>query len=293
LLTSNEELNATNESLIAKTRELEDALKIINETKFQLIQSEKMASLGFLTAGIAHEINNPVNFISAGVQALQQIEKQVYAIIKNYQTITSQSNSGVSEELKTNIDNLSVKMQKILLNVLDGVNRISEIVNSLSLYSRNDGDSFSKQNIIEVIKSTLVILHNKFKGRITILQEYSDIPEIYCIHSRIGQLFMNILSNAVDAIEGKGEIIIRGSNNLNEKQVVFSIKDSGVGIPQANHKRIFDPFFTTKEVGKGTGLGLYIAYGVVEQHRGTIELISEPGNGTEFIIRLPYHPAKV
>jgi signal transduction histidine kinase len=281
LIQKNEELFSINESLVQRTNELGDALTAITEARNQLIQSEKMASLGLLVAGIAHEINNPVNFISAGVQALQKIQTQLKQVLSSITEDSAPRKSEISS------DNLVSKSERIFKNMLDGVDRINEIIQSLSNYSRNEGEAIREHNIVETIKGTLIILHNKYKGRIKITENYYAVPPVYCIPGKMSQLFMNLISNAIDAISESGEIVITVKNLPEQSQVMFSVKDNGMGIPKKMHKRIFDPFYTTKEVGKGTGLGLYITFGIVEQHGGTIEVISEPGNGAEFIVYLP------
>ncbi|MBN2486160.1 MAG: DUF4154 domain-containing protein [Bacteroidales bacterium] len=292
LVQKNEELNTINEMLLLRTSELEDALKLVNETKNQLIQSEKMASLGLLAAGIAHEINNPVNFINAGIQALQRIQNQLFVTVFGQGEGLNAPTRVDLSAAKEIADKFASKSNRIFDNMADGVERINLIVQSLSNYSQNEGESVKECDIAGIIRGTLVILHNKYKGRIVILQNYPGIPKIHCMPGKIGQLFMNLISNAIDAIQGSGTITITGTNKPVESKVVFSIKDTGTGIPKKIHKHIFDPFYTTKEVGKGTGLGLYISYGIVEQHGGTIEVKSEPGMGAEFIVTLPYMATK-
>jgi signal transduction histidine kinase len=256
----------------------------------QLVQSEKMASLGQLVAGIAHEINNPVTFISAGVESLNTNLEEVRQVLDIYHKLTA---ANVKEKLKE-IEKLKEKVEykealreinKLIESIKTGTERTTEIVKGLRTFSRLDEDVLKIANIHEGLDSTLILLRNKYKQRIEIEKHYGDIPEIECYPGQLNQVFMNILSNAIDAIDDKGTITI-STVKLNDK-VQVSIKDTGRGIPENIRTKIFEPFFTTKEVGHGTGLGLSISHGIIEKHRGSIKVISEVGKGSGFVIVLP------
>jgi two-component system NtrC family sensor kinase len=290
-----EELKTINDILENQKEELQKTLENLKQTQAQLVQSEKMASIGQLVAGIAHEINNPVTFISAGVDSLRTNLEEVSQVLEIYHRITT---SNVTEKLKE-IEKLKEKVDynealreinKLIESVKTGSERTSEIVKGLRTFSRLDEDVLKVANIHEGLDSTLILLHNKYKERIGIEKNYGDIPDIECYPGQLNQVFMNILSNAIDAIENKGTITISTAKSNGKVQI--NIRDSGKGIPEKIRNKIFEPFFTTKEVGHGTGLGLSISHGIIEKHNGTIKVISEIGKGSEFIISLPIKQGK-
>jgi len=285
-----EEIETINEELTRQKGELQKTLENLKQAQSQLVQSEKMASLGQLVAGIAHEINNPVNFISAGVESLSLNLEEIGQVLERYNRITvGNVREKLKEinELKQNIEYKEAirEINKLIDSIKNGVIRTTEIVRGLRTFSRLDEDILKEADIHEGIDSTLILLHNKYKNRIEIVKKYKKIPLVECFPGQINQVFMNILSNAVDAIEENGTITI--STSLSANNVRISIRDSGNGIPESLRDKIFDPFFTTKGVGKGTGLGLSITQSIVEKHKGKIEVKSETGKGTEFIILLP------
>lgn len=282
LIDSNSELYATNDLLTKQKEELEDVIEELKITHQQLIQSEKMASIGVLTAGIAHEINNPINFISSGLTGMEMILNDVVSLLK--QCRLKEKDYGLSPEtINKSIENIP----KLITAMRNGVIRTTEIVRSLRTFSRIESENKVKSDIYELIDSTLIILKNKYKNRINIVKDYAPIPHIYCYPSKLSQVILNLMINAMQAIEGEGEIVI--STHLDEKneQLRLVIKDSGSGIPESIADHIFDPFFTTKEVGEGTGLGLSIVHSIIEEHKGTIKCKSVVGEGTEFIIIIP------
>jgi signal transduction histidine kinase len=290
-----EELKKYREQLEKLLAEQTATLENLRNTQAQLIQSEKMASIGQLVAGIAHEINNPVTFISAGVDSLKTNLQEVRQVLDIYHRITTEN---VHEKLKE-IDKLKEKIDykealreinKLIESIKTGTERTTEIVKGLRSFSRLDEDVLKVANIHEGLDSTLILLRNKYKQCIEIEKHYGDIPEIECYPGQLNQVFINILSNAIDAIDGKGSITINTSRS--NGQVQISIRDTGRGIPETIRSKIFEPFFTTKEVGHGTGLGLSISHGIIEKHNGTIKFISELGKGSEFIISLPIMPKK-
>jgi len=284
------EISQQNEQLSIQKEEIGAALEILRQSQYKLIQSEQMASLGQLVAGIAHEINNPVNFISAGVESLNTNLEEIGQVLDIYHKITP-LNVGTKlkeiEKLKEKIEYREAikEIEKLIVSIKNGTKRTTEIVKGLRTFSRLDKDIIKTADIHEGLDSTLILLYNKYKNRIRIFKNYGDLPLIECYPGQLHQIFMNILSNAVDAIENTGTISITTSivNGL----IRISIKDSGRGIPENLKEKIFEPFYTTKEVGMGTGLGLSISHGIIEKHNGRIDVKSEVEKGSEFIITLP------
>ncbi len=290
-----EELQTTNDTLEDQKEELQKTLESLKLTQSQLVQSEKMASIGQLVAGIAHEINNPVTFISAGVDSLNTNLEEVRQVLDIYHRITP--NNAIEklkeiQELKKQIDyNEAIReINKLIDSVKTGTERTTEIVKGLRTFSRLDEDVLKIADIHEGLDSTLILLRNKYKQRVEINKYYGDIPEIECYPGQLNQVFMNILSNAIDAIDDKGTITI--STSKSNGLIRISIKDNGRGIPENVQSKIFEPFFTTKEVGQGTGLGLSICHSIIEKHNGSIEVKSEVEKGSEFVIVLPVKQSK-
>jgi signal transduction histidine kinase len=284
------EISLKNELLNIQKEELYKALEDLKHSQVQLIQSEKMASLGQLIAGIAHEINNPVTFISAGVDSLVTNLNEVGQVLNIYQTITPES----VEQKLIEIESLKEKVAfretiseiwKLIESIKNGTKRTTEIVKGLHTFSRLDEGNIKIADLHEGLDSTLILLRNRYRNRIEIVKNYGDIPPVECYPGQMNQVFMNILSNAVDSIEEKGTIVI--STSVSDGDIQISIKDTGTGIPDDIAVKIFDPFYTTKDIGKGTGLGLSISQRIIEQHNGSISVKSEAGKGSEFTIVLP------
>ncbi len=283
-----------------RTNELSDALKRVQETQMQLVESEKMASLGQLTAGIAHEINNPINFVKSNVNPIKLDIDDLIAIIDAYSAL-----DGVADEklraglqsvqrLKTEIDLDFIKeeLKDLLKGIEDGASRTAEIVKGLRTFSRLDEGEIKTVDIHEGIDSTLIILRSTFLPNIKVEKHYGISRKIECYPGKLNQVFMNIISNSVQAIGSKRELneeeFIRiSTRDVDENNVEISIADSGPGMSDEVMHKIFDPFFTTKEVGEGTGLGMAIVFKIIEQHKGKIEVVSEVGKGAAFIITLP------
>lgn len=270
-------------------KQTEDELKA---THSQLLLSEKMASIGQLTAGVAHEINNPINFVYAGINALDTNYKEFKSIITKYeQVIPNESTKLIYDEiqeLKSRLDYEELKsdIESLIRDIREGAMRTTEIVKGLRNFSRLDEAESKLADIHEGLDSTLTLINNSIKDRIEVIKNYDkSIPSIYCFPGQLNQVFMNILTNASQAIEGSGSILI--TTALLKNKVSISIKDDGVGIQDEVKSKIFDPFFTTKDIGKGTGLGLSITYSIIQKHEGTVEVISEPNKGTEILIKIP------
>lgn len=286
------ELQQSNENL-------NEAMNKLKETQSQLVSAEKMASLGQLTAGIAHEINNPINFIASNVKPLKQDIDDVIQLIDFYSTIkdTDDVKLKVAEahKLKEELDiDYSIEEIGSLLAAIDeGALRTAEIVKGLRNFSRLDETDLKAANINDGIESTLTLLKNNFNGIITVQKELGDLPEIECYPGKLNQVFMNLLTNAAQAIEEKDppppEKIIKIKTWQDDDFVYISIKDNGIGMSEAVKQKIFEPFYTTKDVGKGTGLGLSIVFTIINNHNGLIDVNSEEGKGTEFILALSKH----
>ncbi|MEM6320555.1 MAG: two-component regulator propeller domain-containing protein [Bacteroidota bacterium] len=287
------------EQLERKNTELASTVKTLENTQQQLVVSEKMASLGQLTAGIAHEINNPINFISSNVQALKMDFQDMQNVLKKVKELEKTKNpKQLSKELidlgkQLDYELLEEEIGELLAGIERGTERTVNIVSSLRTFSRNSTDNFSKADIHEGINSTLTILNSQFNGHIQIEKAYDDLPPIHCQISRLNQVFLNIINNSIQAIDAKfngstdnlGLIRIHTKRNLDT--IKISIQDNGCGMDEKTQKRLFEPFYTTKDVGQGTGLGLSISYGIIEQHHGKIEVNSQPNKGTKFCIYLP------
>ncbi len=286
-----DELMTINVELGKQKKELQQTVDNLKLTQSQLIQSEKMASLGLLTAGIAHEMNNPVNFIGGSVNPLRRDLDELFSLLEKYDQVLA---SHKLDQAISEVDALKKKMDftyltreifSLLKGIEEGASRSSEIVKGLRCFSRMDEEKWQLYDIHEGIGSTLILLQNKIKNRIEIITVFGDLEPIECHPSKLNQVFLNVLTNSIQAIEGKGRILIQTVKSAIGVKII--IKDNGTGMTPEVKRRMFDPFFTTKEVGEGTGLGLSISYGIIEQHQGNIDVISEPGRGTEFIISLP------
>jgi C4-dicarboxylate-specific signal transduction histidine kinase len=276
--------------------ELQAILEKLQNTQQQLIQSEKMASLGVLVAGIAHEINNPVNFINSGIAG---VEKVVNKIIPLYKELNKLNENCTSEELKQlvefknrlNIDDSIDMMPEIIDNIKIGINRTIAIANGLRLYSRVDKEEKSMNDINQIIETSLLLIKPRIKDRIEIKTNYKILPLIPVFPAKLSQVFINILSNAIDSIlednnPKERSLIQITTSELNDK-IIVEISDSGCGIPTEIINKLFDPFFTTKKVGKGTGLGLSISYGIIDEHKGLINAKNNNEKGATFTVELP------
>ncbi|MEB3342915.1 CHASE domain-containing protein [Okeania sp.] len=287
----------------SKNRELEKLLQELQHTQLQLIQTEKMSSLGRLVAGVAHEINNPVNFISGNVEYAEEHFQDLLDLVKFYQTEYPDSSSEI-EAVKEDIDLdfIAQDLPKLLESMKIGSERLHTIVLSLRNFSRLDESKVKEVDIHTGLESTLMILEHRLKTQpdrpeILVTKDYGDLPLIECYAGQLNQVFMNILANAIDALEDsirlkqlkeRSPMISITTSQVDTQWISISIADNGPGIKSDIETRLFDPFFTTKPVGKGTGLGLSISYQIVcEKHGGYLFCQSDEGNGTEFIIKLP------
>ncbi|KAF3885246.1 MULTISPECIES: ATP-binding protein [Nostocales] len=295
---------AATEAATIQAEKLTKALLQLQQTQAQLIQTEKMSSLGQVVAGIAHEINNPVNFIYGNLNHIKQDIQHLLELIKLYQNSYIIPTPEIQAYLESiDLDFIAEDLPKMITSMKMGSDRIRQIVMSLRNFARLEEAEIKSVNIHEGIDSSLLILQHRLqekspKLQIEIIKYYSNLPKVECYPGQLNQVFMNLLNNAIDAIEAlllmlplstnkQGQIVIC-TEMSDSKNISVKIKDNGVGMNEEVKKRIFDPFFTTKPIGKGTGLGLSISYQIItEKHHGTIECLSEQGKGTEFWIKLP------
>lgn len=268
-----------------------EAFEQLKSAQSKLVESEKMASLGVLTAGVAHEINNPVNFITGGIESLQENYADVQELqLKLIRYHSQKGDENLWKEIEDQkqllkLDSLLPEIDELMNSIRSGAERTAEIVRGLRNFSRLDENDMKKANVEEGLDNTLVILNNRLKNKVKITKAYGNVKPIMCYPGQLNQVFMNIIYNAADAIKDKGEIII--STKEENDNLYIQIRDNGMGMPEEIRSHIFEPFFTTKPVGKGTGLGLSIAYGIIEKHKGRIEVESTPGEGTTFSLSLP------
>ncbi len=274
-----------------RTKELEQANQKLKETQTMMVHSEKMRSLGELVAGIAHEINNPINFIYGNIMILDNYQKDLLALIDKYALQESSMNPDAVREISDfkqtiDLDFLKDDIADLIRSCLEGVERTKNIILDLKNFSRMDEMVFSECNIPKEIDTTLNILNNKIKNRIVVHKDYEEnLPKIEAYGGQINQVCMNILGNAQGASKGTGEIF--SSSKKEGENIKIEFRDTGCGIKKENLNKIFEPFFTTKPVGQGTGLGMSIAYRVIEAHNGKISVESEQGVGTKITILLP------
>jgi two-component system NtrC family sensor kinase len=284
--------------LSESNQELNSTLEDLKQAQTQLVESEKMASLGQLTAGIAHEINNPINFVTSNINPLKRDIDIIFGALKAIEDVVT-SDSSIADKQKQiqeykeelDFDYLTVEINHLIKGINEGATRTAEIVKGLKIFSRLDEDDLKKTDINEGLESTLIIANNLLNNRVKVIKEYGDLPTVECYAGKLNQVFLNIISNAVYAVKkrfgenGGGEITIATSSD--EKDVFIKIKDNGTGMDVQTQKKIFEPFFTTKDVGQGTGLGMSIAYNTIKKHNGIINVNSAPGKGTEFILQIP------
>lgn len=285
--------------------QLEDQYKKANA---QLLQSEKMASVGQLAAGVAHEINNPTGFVSSNLKTLSGYQKDINALITKYkdllELIKSPAENDTSKEIEQAVRAIEAYEREIDLEFLvkdtqdlmnesgEGLERIKKIVMDLKDFAHPGEETMQEADINACLDSTLNVIQNEIKYKAVVKKEFGILPPLVCYPQQLNQVFMNMVINSVQAITNPmGEIVI--TTDHIPAGIRIRIKDNGCGIETKNQSRIFDPFFTTKEVGKGTGLGMNVAYNIIKKHKGTIDLWSEVGKGTEFTITLPLNQEDV
>jgi signal transduction histidine kinase len=320
------ELEESKTTLEEKSWDLEQALKNLQAMQAKLVASEKMSALGVLVAGVAHEINNPVNFIYGNLIHAQKYTHDLLELVQLYQQCYPNPTSEIQEMIEAiDLDFLCEDLPKLLKSMNVGTERIREIVKSLRNFSRLNEAEFKVVDIHEGLDSALMILHNRLKPKadhpgIEVIKEYGQLPPVECCPGQLNQVFINLLTNAIDALDegirdweleagqkveemhlmqGKSFSSISNSQSqvpiiqirteiIQDNWVAIRIGDNGLGMSEDVHSKLFDPFFTTKPVGKGTGLGLSISYQiVVEKHGGKMQCYSAPGQGAEFVVQIP------
>lgn len=283
------------QSIAELGKEKEEQRKLIGqlaETQGQLLQAEKLASIGQLAAGVAHEINNPIGFINGNFVSLESYVADLMRLVAEYEQVEPMlaqhpdALKGV-QSLKRDIDIDFIKsdMPVLFKESLDGLERVKRIVADLKDFSRVDQAEWEEADLHSCLDSTLSIAHNEVKYKAEVIKDYGNLPTIECMPSQLNQVFLNLLVNAAQAMEERGRITIR--TRVEGEWAVVSVSDTGSGIPPELLKRIFDPFFTTKPIGKGTGLGLSVSYSIVNRHGGRIEVDTKQGEGTTFSVWLP------
>lgn len=299
-----EKSNAELENRVSqRTQQLSQTLVNLKKTQAQLVQTEKMSSLGQMVAGVAHEINNPVNFIYGNISHAQEYTQQLIELVELYQERDRQQDATIQAYIQEiDLDFIKEDIPKLFSSMKVGSERIREIVLSLRNFSRLDEAEFKQADIHQGIDSTLMILHHRLKAKshypmIQVIKDYGQLPLVECYVGQLNQVFMNLLGNAIDALELlplENPHIWIHTELIDPNRLSVEISDNGAGIPEEIHSKLFDPFFTTKPIGKGTGLGLSISYQiVVERHKGKLSCDSEVGKGTKFTIEMPVRQLRV
>ena len=297
LIKANDELHQRQEKLKKSNADLVEALRQLKETQDQLIQKEKLAAIGQLVAGVAHELNNTVNFISGALPSLHRSLDEMKELLIGYEELEKVRGSNALDE---KFDELSAIKEKIFYkelfsivdqlmeNIEEGTRRTTGIVRDLKIFSREDVEKMIPVDVHTVIDSTINYVDKQAMNNITICRDYGSLPMLHCLPGRLGQVFLNIMNNGIQAMDGAGQLTIKTTHSNEHVHIIFS--DTGCGIHPNDVAKIFDPFFTSKEVGKGTGLGLGISYTIIRQHGGDIKVQSKVGKGSSFKIILPINP---
>ncbi|TXT36218.1 MAG: hemerythrin-like metal-binding domain-containing protein [Comamonadaceae bacterium] len=294
---SQAELKMANQSLELRVQErtsdLEATVAQLKQTQNQLMQSEKMAAVGQLAAGVAHEINNPVGFVTSNMGALSGYIDQLFGLIRTYQTamvdLPPEQRKVVDEaSKKIDLDYLSEDIPSLLKETREGLARVKRIVSDLRDFSHSDDGQWAQADLNQVIESALNVAANEIKYKARVVKELASLPLVNCIAAQINQVLVNMMVNAAQAIGSQGVITVR--SGVKDDQVWLEVSDTGCGMSEEVQKRIFEPFYTTKPVGKGTGLGLSITWEIIQRHQGEVTVHSEPGQGTTFHITLPIKP---
>ena len=296
-------LEARSRELFEANETLKNAYNTLHDQKAQLVQQEKLASIGMLAAGVAHEINNPVGFVKSNLQSLQEYTKSYTKVLQAYRGITEliaskDPDAATKQSLEdlqqllitTDLETIAEDGVACIEESLSGVQRIEEIVTSLRDFSRSDSDDRLQINVHDSLESAIKLVWNEVKYNVKVVKEFGDLPLVWAINGQIVQAFVNIIFNAVQAMERQGQLIIK---TLSDPYFVhIDIIDSGPGIEEQHLSKLFDPFFTTKDIGSGTGLGLYISHGIIDKHKGKLLAYNAPMAGARFRVSLPIEARK-
>jgi signal transduction histidine kinase len=279
-----DDLERRNAELAGRTAELQ-------RLQAQIVHSEKMASLGQLAAGVAHELNNPAGFIYGNMDILKDYASGLSRLLTAYEEVPLDkpfADRLAAIKAEIGYDGMMAELDSMIIDCLDGAERIRDVVQNLRLFSRLDEAEVKKIDLHEGIDSTVRLLSQYYcSGRVHLIREYGALPPVSCYAGQLNQVWTNLLINAAQAVGTAGEVKV--STSCEGDMVVVVVSDSGCGIPAEQMSKIFDPFFTTKPVGEGTGLGLSITYGIIERHRGTITAVSQPGVGTSLTVKIPVY----
>ena len=290
-------LNAMEARLAQQTQDLAAAYRDLKASQLQLIQSEKMASLGQMVAGVAHEINTPLGYVKNNIEMMEMFFDSSRGLVEASNALADVllSSDSTEQELQQRLAALvelrqgpagdAADLMRLFGDTRFGIEQISELVQNLKNFSRLDRAAAADVDLNECLDSAVLLARNVLKTRVEVVRQYGTLPRISCMPSQLNQVFLNLLTNAAQAIEGQGKILLKTEAEAGWLKV--TVQDTGKGIPADVLPRIFDPFFTTKPVGQGTGLGLSISYQIVQQHGGDIRVTSQPGKGTRFTVRLP------
>lgn len=284
LALANEQLDAALQALSGKQAEQEQLIRRLEQANAQLMQSEKLAAIGQLAAGVAHEINNPIGYVFSNLKSLAGYVRDLLRIID---AVDGAASLDEVRQLKRSLeyDYIRNDVEALIGESEDGIERVKRIITALKDFSHMEEDEFQLAELHRGLETTLNMVNNELKYKADVIKEYGQLPEIECIPSQINQVLMNLLVNAAHAIEHFGRITLRSGHEGG--WVWLEVEDNGAGIAPHLLNRIYEPFFTTKPIGKGTGLGLSLSYNIVQKHHGRIEVNSEPGQGTRFRVWLP------
>ncbi|MFE4105907.1 sensor histidine kinase [Almyronema epifaneia] len=285
------QVESRTQDLAAANTALEETLQELSETQLQLIQTEKMSSLGQMVAGISHEINNPISFIQGNLTPLHHYLQDLCELLKLYQSEFPQSTPAIlSKEKEIDLAFILEDWPKLLTSMLMGTQRVQSIVVSLQNFSRMDEAAVKEVDIHEGIDNTLFILQHQIPPEVEVIRDYGTLPSVVCAPAQLNQAFTHIIANALDAMsdpDAATKQLVITTRAIAGDQIQIGIRDTGMGMSAKVKAKIFDPFFSTKVVGQGTGLGLSICFKIIQYHQGRIEVRSEVGSGTEFLITLP------
>ena len=290
-------LETRSRELFLKNQELEASLVQLKAQQDALIRSEKLATLGTLVSGVAHEINNPLSFVHSNVDTLGQHSDAIaklYPLLIESLSVDESERPAFAERVftfleKEDLEYFTEELDELVADTNDGVQRVKEIVRNLRSFARMDAQARTDTDLNEGIRSTLKLINNQISANTRINLSLEEIPPVVCNPGEINQVLLNILVNAAQALEGQREPSLEIASKENQGWVEISIGDNGKGMSKEIQKRIFEPFYTTKDIGKGTGLGLSISYGIVSHHQGELNVESAPNQGTVFTLRLPIH----